>query len=156
APWPSFSADALRTRRNGSVHVPMPHRRARSDHRCVTDERSTTMSNDDLEHRVAEELHWDPRVDPSAVAVGAHDGEITLRGTVGSFGEKRDARKAAERVHGVTHVQNDLEVRLLNGVRRDDTDLRGSVLQALLLDSLIPSTIDARVDDGWVTLTGTT
>jgi len=31
----------------------------------------------------------------------------------------------------------------------------GLVLRALHFDSLIPETIDARVDDGWVTLTGT-
>jgi osmotically-inducible protein OsmY len=38
---------------------------------------------------------------------------------------------------------------------RDDTDLRGDVLDALMLDSLIPMTVDARARDGRVTLTGT-
>jgi osmotically-inducible protein OsmY len=112
------------------------------------------MSNDDLQRWVTEELFWDPKVDNTAIAVSANDGEITLRGTVGSFREKREAQNAAERVYGVKKVQNDVKVNILNGLARDDAELRGQVLQAMTLDSLIPSTIDARVDDGWVTLTG--
>jgi osmotically-inducible protein OsmY len=50
---------------------------------------------------------------------------------------------------------NQLQVRIMNEDRRDDADLRGSVLQALMLDSLVPSTIEAKVEAGWVTLTGT-
>jgi len=42
-------------------------------------------------------------------------------------------------------------VRLLNANRRDDADLRGAVLQALMLDALVPSTVDATVRDGLVT-----
>jgi osmotically-inducible protein OsmY len=113
------------------------------------------MSNDDIRQWVADELYWDPKVDHEAVAVSADDGEITLRGTVGSFREKREAQHAAERVYGVTSVKNELDVRLLSGDARDDADVRGAVLQALMLDSVVPRTIDARVDDGWVALTGT-
>jgi osmotically-inducible protein OsmY len=51
-------------------------------------------------------------------------------------------------------VNNELEVRILTEHRRSDADLRGSVLQAMMLDSLVPSTIDARVDNGVVTLIG--
>jgi osmotically-inducible protein OsmY len=113
------------------------------------------MSNDDLERHVNDELLWDPKVDSAAIAVLADNGVVTLRGTVGSFRQKREAKKDAERVHGVRSVTNDLEVRLLNDDRRDDADLRGAVLQALILDDLIPSTVDAKVDDGSVRLTGT-
>jgi osmotically-inducible protein OsmY len=113
------------------------------------------MSNDELERWVTEELFWDPKVDNAAIAVSAHDGDATLRGTVGSFREKREAQSATERVYGVKTVKNELKVRILTEHAREDADVRGSVLQALMLDSLVPSTIDARVDDGWVTLTGT-
>ena len=80
--------------------------------------------------------------------------EVTLRGTVGSFRQKREARKAAERVWGVIDVNNELKVRILTEQRREDADLRGDVLQALMLDSLVPTTIDAKVEYGYVTLTG--
>ena len=113
------------------------------------------MSNSDLERSVADELRWDPKVDNAAIAVSAEDGVVTLRGTVGSFRQKREAKQDAERIFGVESVNNDLQVRIMNQDRRDDAELRGAVLQALMLDGLVPSTIDAKVDDGVVTLSGT-
>jgi osmotically-inducible protein OsmY len=113
------------------------------------------MSNNELERYVSDELHWDPKIDDSAIAVATDDGVVTLRGTVGSFREKRDAKSDAQSVYGVTSVKNELEVRILNNDKRADADLRGDVLQALMLDGMVPSTIDAKVDDGRVTLTGT-
>jgi osmotically-inducible protein OsmY len=58
-------------------------------------------------------------------------------------------------VFGVVAVDNKIEVRLLNERRRDDAELRADVLQALMLNSLVPSTVDVKVDHGLVTLTGT-
>jgi len=111
--------------------------------------------DNDLATDVGDELFWDPKLDNSAIAVSADDGKITLRGTVGSLREKREATKAAQRVFGVISVDNQLQVRLMDDDRRADADLRGDVLQALMLDSLVPTTVDAKVDDGFVTLTGT-
>jgi osmotically-inducible protein OsmY len=118
------------------------------------DERNPNMSNNDLARYVTDELHWDPKVDSAAIAVSVADDVVTLRGTVGSFREKQEAKHDAERVYGVKNVKNELEVRILNDDRRSDADLRGAVLQALTLDSLVPSTIDAKVDNGVVKLTG--
>jgi len=112
------------------------------------------MSENDLARHVNDELHWDPKVDSAAVAVSVDHGVVTLRGTVGSFREKQYAKHDAERVYGVTGVKNDLDVRILNEHRRSDAELRGDVLQAMMLDSLIPSTVDAKVDNGVVKLTG--
>jgi osmotically-inducible protein OsmY len=112
------------------------------------------MSNDDLARHVTDELYWDPKVDSAAIAVSADHGVVTLRGTVGSFREKQEAKHDAERIYGVKDVKNELDVRLLNEHRRSDADLRGAILQAMTLDSLVPSTIDAKVDNGVVTLTG--
>jgi osmotically-inducible protein OsmY len=109
----------------------------------------------DLITDVSDQLFWDPKVGNAAIAVDAKDGKVTLRGTVPTLREKREATKAARRVVGVTSVDNDLQVKPLDGDKRSDADIRGDVLQALMLDSLVPSTIDATVDDGFVTLTGT-
>ena len=79
---------------------------------------------------------------------------VTLRGTVGSLRQKREAKNDAQRVWGVKSVNNDLQVRLLNDDRREDADLSGAVLQALMLDSLVPATVGADADDGMVTLKG--
>ena len=113
------------------------------------------MTDDDLQRDVAAELFWDPKVDNEEIAVSADNGTVTLHGTVGSFRQKREAGKAAERVYGVTGVHNELQVRLLDRDKRDDADLRGDVLEALMLDSLVPMTVHAKVAGGYVTLTGT-
>jgi osmotically-inducible protein OsmY len=117
--------------------------------------RGTTTTDDDLRLDVAAELSWDPKVGSEAIVVSADAGAVTLRGTVGSLREKLEAGKAAARVYGVTEVGNLLQVRMPADSGRDDTDLRGDVLDALMLDSLIPMTVDAKVRDGRVTLTGT-
>jgi osmotically-inducible protein OsmY len=113
------------------------------------------MNNEKLAQRVVDELSWDPKVDSDTIAVEAEGGTVTLRGTVGSLRQKREARRAAERVHGVVGVIDDLDVALLTEHRREDADLRGDVLQALMLDAVVPSTVDAYVKDGFVELTGT-
>jgi len=113
------------------------------------------MSDSELARQVTDELFWDPKVDNSAIAVTVDHGTVTLRGTVGTFREKREAKQDAERVYGVKSVANELDVRIMNDDRRSDADLRGSVLQAMTLNGAIPSTIDAKVDEGVVRLTGT-
>jgi osmotically-inducible protein OsmY len=67
-----------------------------------------SMDND-LAADVSDELFWDPKIDNEEIAVSADDGKITLRGTVGSLRQKREARKAAERVFGVISVDNQLQ-----------------------------------------------
>jgi osmotically-inducible protein OsmY len=121
--------------------------------RCLA-RKESNMTNETLERNVTDELFWDPKIDSAGIAVSADDGSVTLRGTVGSFRQKREAKRAAERVYGVTDVHNDLEVRVLTEHRREDGELRGDVLQALMLDALVPTAIDATVKDGLVTLTG--
>jgi osmotically-inducible protein OsmY len=113
------------------------------------------MTNEVLELNVTDELFWDPKIDSEGIAVSADDGAVTLRGTVGSFRQKREAKRAAERVYGVINVNNNLDVRVLTEQRREDSELRGDVLQALMLDAVVPTTVDATVKDGMVTLTGT-
>jgi len=112
------------------------------------------MSNDELTANVTDELFWDPKVHSTSIAVASDGGTVTLRGTVGSFREKREAKKAAERVYGVTEVKNELNVRIMTEDARSDADVRGDVLQALMLDTLVPSTIDAKVNEGEVALSG--
>jgi osmotically-inducible protein OsmY len=109
----------------------------------------------DLTADVSDELFWDPKLDSTEIAVSADNGKITMRGTVGNLREKREAEKAAQRVFGVISVDNKLQVKLMNDNKRADAELRGDVLQALMLDGLVPKTVDAKVEDGFVTLTGT-
>jgi osmotically-inducible protein OsmY len=56
---------------------------------------------------------------------------------------------------GVTRVANELQVQVPDKGRRDDEDLAGDVLEALMLDVSVPTTVDVQARDGFVTLTGT-
>jgi hypothetical protein len=98
----------------------------------------TTMTDSELQASVGAELDWDPKVDSDDIAVTADDGAVTLCGTVNSLRQKHQARNAAGRVEEVTSVINQLQVRILNADRRADAAPRPDLLQALMLDSLIP------------------
>lgn len=111
-------------------------------------------SDSDITAAVAEELFWETRVDDEEVAVSVRDGRVTLRGTVGSLGVKHAATNAARRVSGVRGVDNELQVKLMTEHRRDDAELRGTVLKALSWNVLVPDDVDATVKDGVVTLSG--
>ena len=78
------------------------------------------MTDDELQDWMRDELFLDPKVDSAAIAVSANAGEVTLRGTVASFRQKREAQRAAERVYGVTSVRNQLEVRIVDEHGRQD------------------------------------
>jgi len=109
----------------------------------------------ELQADVQDELLWQTRVEAAReIAVFAHEGTVTLRGTVRSLGAKHAATKAAKRVDGVRRIDNQLEVRLLTEHRRHDADLRGDVLRALSWNVFVPDSVDATVADGVVTLTG--
>ena len=114
-----------------------------------------SMNDSQIVDDVTSELFWDPKVDSAAIVVTADNGRVTLAGTVGSVREKREAKKAAERVLGVMSVDNDLQVVPEIDLVLTDADLQDSIQQALMLDLVVPTTVGVDVLDGVVTLTGT-
>ena len=85
----------------------------------------------------------------------ADDRAVTLRGTVGSFSQRRAAVHDAHGIPGVEYVYDDLDVRLLNGARREDAEIRGTALQKLIWDTEVPAElIEINVSDGRVTMSG--
>ncbi|WP_433304901.1 BON domain-containing protein [Actinoplanes sp. CA-030573] len=113
------------------------------------------MTDEELAEKVEAALAEDPKVEGALIDVVADGGEVLLRGTVGTFRQKREAQKVAERVEGVTAVDNIIDVRLLTEHRRAEAELRADVLRALSLDGTVPGSVDASVDDGTVLLSGT-
>ena len=114
------------------------------------------MTDDNIQSAVRTELASDPRL-PYAdeIAVEAYGGAVTLRGTVGSFAQRRAAVADARRTRGVFDVYDEIGVRLMNDDRRKDAEIRGAALQRLTWDPQIPGDyIDVQVKDGWVTLKG--
>jgi osmotically-inducible protein OsmY len=111
--------------------------------------------DDELMRLVKEELRRHPDVDAAAIAVAGRDGRVTLRGTVGSDREQRAAGKAGANVFAVVAVDNRLEVAVLNAQRREDAELRAGMLEALMLNTAVPESVDVEVEAGSVTLRGT-
>ncbi|MEA2663523.1 MAG: hypothetical protein QOI11_467 [Candidatus Eremiobacteraeota bacterium] len=120
-----------------------------------TDARPAPKSDPDLLRDVAEELEADPAVDASRLAVGVHDGIVTLTGTVPSYWQKIEAEHAVRRVAGVLGIADDLTVETPTIHERDDTDIARAAVEALRWHSDLPDDIQVTVKNGWITLEGT-
>lgn len=114
------------------------------------------LTDTDIEDAVRESLDYDPRIpDPDGIAVAVADGTAIMRGTVGSFRQRRAAVANARAIDGVYDVDDQIEVRLLDDDRREDADIRGMALQILMWDTEVPADlVDVKVNQGWVILTG--
>ena len=109
----------------------------------------------DLRNDVLEELEWDPSIDARTIGVAVEDGIIALIGHVASYAAKTNAERIVKRVHGVVGVANDLEVKLLSSLERDDVDIARSTVNALEWNVSVPKDrIKVSVTKGWVTLDG--
>lgn len=114
------------------------------------------LTNTSLEDAVMDTLDLDPRIpSPVEIAVSADGGAVTLRGTVERFNQRRAAVQDAKKIDGVYEVDDQLKVSLAGTDRREDDEIRGVALQALIWDTEVPSdTVDVKVEDGWITLKG--
>ena len=113
------------------------------------------MTSNQLQVDVQEELKWDPKVDARHIAVTAHDGAVTLTGYVPTYFDKMRAVTAAEHVHGVKAVADELEVHLHQAHSKEDSDIADSVVHILEWNSVLwDQDTKVAVSSGRVTLTG--
>ncbi|HWL61558.1 MAG TPA: BON domain-containing protein [Steroidobacteraceae bacterium] len=84
-------------------------RRAAIDRRGIGP-RGYVRSEARIREDVCDFLSDDPLVDATDIEVSVAGTEVTLAGTVETRRERRRAEDCAERVSGVTHVQNNLRV----------------------------------------------
>lgn len=109
-----------------------------------------------LQQDVMAELKWEPLLRASEIGVSAHEGVITLTGTVDGYAKKAEAEDAVKRVGGVKAVVEKIEVKHDNTwARKDDSDIAAEVVNAFKWNWEVPSEkVKARVEKGWVTLEG--
>jgi osmotically-inducible protein OsmY len=67
-------------------------------------------SSYDVSQRIKDALRRGAEEDAAQIQVSAHDGKVTLKGTVRSWSERRDAERAAWNALGVTNVDDQLAV----------------------------------------------
>jgi osmotically-inducible protein OsmY len=108
-----------------------------------------------LQRDVIEELAWQPNIREAEIGVAVKNGVVTLSGFVDTYAQKYAAARAAERVHNVRAVADDLSVKLPKSFMRSDTDIAHAAVSALKWDVEVPDTrVQVLVDDGWVSLDG--
>jgi len=103
---------------------------------------------------VIRQLQWDVQVpDPDAIGVAVKDGAVTLTGHVTTFAQKLAAARAAERVHGVKVIADELNVHQPG--ERDDQDIARAIAHVLASNvHLPPGKVHAQVKNRRVTLEG--
>jgi osmotically-inducible protein OsmY len=114
------------------------------------------MTDRELQQHVQNALDWEPSVDATEIGVTVDSGVVTLRGDVPSFAEKETAERVALRVYGVKAVANDINVRLVSGYERTDSEIAQAVANALKWNTAVPEErVTISVRDGQVILRGT-
>ena len=109
----------------------------------------------DLQRDVLDELQYEPSLEAQAIGVTVRDGVITLTGHVQTYIDKYTAETATKRVSGVRAVAEELTVSLFSGHERNDSDIAHAAANALDWNVNVPlSKVQAKVENGWVTLTG--
>jgi len=109
-----------------------------------------------LQQAVLAELSWEPSITAGHIGVTASNGVVTLSGHVETFAQKRAAEAAAGRVKGVKAVAEEIEVKLPFAMKRTDDQIAEAVLDRLAWDVAVPKDkVKVKVDNGWITLTGT-
>ena len=107
-----------------------------------------------LKDDVTEELQWEPTVTSDDIDVVAHGGVVTLSGTVPYYAQKWAAERATQRVAGVKAIAEEIEVNLTGEHKRSDTSIAEAIVNALKWHVWVPDNVQATVQNGWVTLTG--
>lgn len=108
-----------------------------------------------LQHDVLAELKWEPSINAAEIGVEVKNGVVTLAGHVDRYADKWNAERAAQRVSGVLALAIEIDVKLADAGKRNDTDIATSAHAALEWTSFLPKeAIKVKVANAWVTLTG--
>jgi osmotically-inducible protein OsmY len=108
-----------------------------------------------LQEDIIAELQWEPAVDATQIGVEVKDGIVTLAGHVGSYLEKWEAQRAAQRVSGVKALAVEMDVSLPGSSARNDVDIARAASNVLQWSTYWPEDqIKVLVENGWITLNG--
>lgn len=108
----------------------------------------------DVRQDVKSALRADPATDSYELDVAVADGDVTLKGTVDSWQEKRLSETVAQGVRGVTSVKNRIGVE--PKIKRSDYEVTADIEQRLAMSVWVDARfLDVDVKEGRVTLSGT-
>lgn len=110
-----------------------------------------------VQEDVLAELKWEPSVNAAEVGVEVKDRVVTLTGHVGSFAEKRDAERAAQRGAGVKALAVEIDIVLPGASRRNHADIARATDNALEWMTYLPKDsvkVKVMVEGGCIMLSG--
>jgi osmotically-inducible protein OsmY len=109
----------------------------------------------EIQQDVMAEIKWEPLLNASEIGVAVNSGVVTLSGLVNTYTKKLLAEKAAERVHGVKAVAEDIEVKILGTGEKKDSEIAETALNLLKWNSsILEEQIKIKVEHGRLTLEG--
>lgn len=113
------------------------------------------MKDTILRDNVVAELEFEPNIDANDIGVAVEDGIVTLSGHVPTYGQKLAVEEAVARVKGVRGFAEHLEVRVPGLKGMSDDEIARRVVNTLRWNAMVPDNrVMVKVQDGWVTLTG--
>lgn len=124
---------------------------------CSTNRPIDTQTSDAvITSKVKAKLAADPQTSALEIDVDTLDGEVTLRGMVGTDEEREDAERLARQTEGVSEVDNQLEIGQVGlGEEASDAWIVTKVKSQLAADPEVnPFNIDVDSTKGEVTLSG--
>jgi osmotically-inducible protein OsmY len=113
------------------------------------------MSDLSLQQDIMQALADNPLVRADEIAVEVRNGDVVVRGTVGTEVQHEEAARTVRAVPGIHEVDVRLDVRLMGPEARADADTEAAVLDALIADRDVhASTIDVDAHGDSVTISG--
>lgn len=112
-------------------------------------------TDSEIQKDIAEQLKWEPFLNPAEIGVAVKDGVVTLSGQVDSYSKKIGAELAVKKIAGVKAVAEEIHVGPSPSYLRTDTELAAAVANALKWHTAVTEDkIKIMVEKGVVTLTG--
>jgi osmotically-inducible protein OsmY len=109
----------------------------------------------EIQQDVMAEIKWEPLLIVSEIGVAVKDGVVTLSGLVDMYTKKLLAEKAAQRVHGVKAIAEDIKVNISGVDKKNDGEIAETAVNVLKWNSsILEEQIKIKVENGWLTLDG--
>lgn len=113
------------------------------------------MEDAKLKTLVEQELDWQPGIDTADIGVTVENGIVRLSGRVPNYAQKVAAEAAVKRIKGVRGFAEDLEIRS-GAATYSDEAVANRIANVLDWNVSVPAgAVQVKVEDGFVTLTGT-
>jgi osmotically-inducible protein OsmY len=123
--------------------------------RAILQTEDMTMDDMTLRQNVLDELDFEPSIDATDIGVAVKDGTVTLTGHVRTYAQRVMAEEIVRRVNGVRAIAEEIEVRPMGTHVTADDEIAKRVVQRLDWNTSIPAgNVKAKVENGWVTMTG--